>query len=250
MSVGCGSELVVRAVPGVPIVEAGTDVATVVDEAVRRAGIELISGDVLVVASKLVSRAEGRLVDLDTVTVSPRAADLAAAIDKDPRLVELILRESAAVSRAAPGVLIVRHRLGFVSANAGIDASNAGAGVLLLPVDPDGTAARIRDRLGVDIGVVVSDSLGRPFRLGSVGAAVGVAGLPPLCDQRGRLDLFGRPLEHTMTAVADEVAAAADLVAGQSGEGRAIVHVRGLSFAGRASAAGELVRPLDQDLYA
>jgi coenzyme F420-0:L-glutamate ligase/coenzyme F420-1:gamma-L-glutamate ligase len=249
--------------PGLPIVSPGDHLALIIDSALARAGIALEDGDILVVTSKIVSRAERRFVDLQTVAPSPRARDLAATIDKDARLVELILRESRSVSRAAPGVLIVRHRLGFVSANAGIDSSNclpAGAAtgtgpwVLLLPVDPDASAERLRSTLARDadaaIGVIISDSLGRPFRVGSVGVAVGVAGLPPVCDYRGTEDLFGRALEHTVTALADQVAAAADMVAGQAAEGRAVVHVRGLSFVVGHHAAAELLRPPDQDLYA
>ncbi len=181
-------------------------------------------------------------------------------------MVEVVLGEAQAVSRVARDALIVRHRLGFVCANGGVDLSNAmpvpqgsappsgGPWALLLPRDPDASAERLRRALtaasGAHIGVVVSDSFGRPFRLGSVGAAIGVAGLPALWDRRGEQDLFERKLEHTMTALADQVAAAADLVAGQAGEGRALVVVRGLSFDVGTHAASELLRPADKDLYA
>jgi coenzyme F420-0:L-glutamate ligase/coenzyme F420-1:gamma-L-glutamate ligase len=255
--------MVLTAVPGLPIVEPGDDLPALVAETVARAGLALSDGDVLVVTSKVLSRAEGRLVDLATVEPSERARELGAVTLKDPRHVELVLRESATVSRAAPHVLIVRHRLGIVCANAGIDASNArppgapegsGPWVLLLPEDPDASAERVRAALsaasGAAIGVVVSDSLGRPFRFGSVGGAIGVAGLPPLWDKRGETDLFGRPLEITITALADQVAAAADLVAGQGSEGRALVHVRGLSFPVGEHSARALSRPPEQDLYA
>lgn len=243
--------LVLTALPGVPLVQPGDDLPAMLGAALARAEIELRAGDAVVVASKVLSRAEGRFVDLGTVDPSPRALELGAETAKDPRLVELILRESVAVSRSAPGVLIVRHRLGFVSANAGIDASNVGAGgdVLLLPTDPDGVARRLC-ALHPGIGVVVSDSLGRPFRLGTVGAAIGVAGMPALVDHRGRADLHGRALEHTETALADQLAAAADLVAGQADEGRAFVHVRGLAFEPTESRAGDLVRVPETDLYA
>jgi coenzyme F420-0:L-glutamate ligase/coenzyme F420-1:gamma-L-glutamate ligase len=181
----------------------------------------------------------------------------------DERLVELILRESTHVSRLAPGSIVVRHKLGFLTANASIDLSNAappgappgeGPFALLLPTDPDGQAAHLRAALqrrgGARIGVVVTDSLSRPFRLGTVGAAIGVAGLPALWDQRGKLDLCGRPLVTTITALADQVAAAADMVAGQANEGRAVVHLRGLHFPDGDYRADELFRKPDQDLYA
>ncbi|HZU82251.1 MAG TPA: coenzyme F420-0:L-glutamate ligase [Polyangiaceae bacterium] len=261
--ISCSDRLEVVAVPGVPLVGPGDDVAEVAERAIRSAGLAPADGDVLVVTSKLVSRAEGRFVELPSVEPSPRARDLAATTGKDPRLVELVLRESSAVSRCAPGVLIVRHRLGFVVANAGIDASNAvpagaapgsGPWALLLPQSPDAAARSVRRRLesafGARVGVVVSDSFGRPFRLGTVGAAIGVCGLPPLWDRRGEPDLFGRRLEQTVTALADQVAAAADLVAGQAAEGRPLVLVRGLRFDPSERGAAELQRSPEEDLYA
>jgi coenzyme F420-0:L-glutamate ligase/coenzyme F420-1:gamma-L-glutamate ligase len=263
MPVSCGSRLEVFAVPGVPIFRAGDDLPSIAARAIEAAGIALAHGDVVVVTSKAVSRAEGRFVDLATVEPSAQARELGDAIGKDPRAVQLVLSESSAVSRKAPGVLVTRHRLGFVVANAAIDMSNArpvdapessGPWALLLPRDPDASAEAIRRALakhsGAAIGVVITDSFGRPFRLGTVGIAVGVAGLPALCDRRGERDLFDRPLEHTETALADQVAAAADLVAGQSGEGRAIVVVRGLSFDAGDHGVRELLRPPNQDLYA
>jgi coenzyme F420-0:L-glutamate ligase/coenzyme F420-1:gamma-L-glutamate ligase len=262
-SIACAERLELSALPGIPIVQPGDDVGGLVCDALARAGIEPRSGrDVIVVTSKIVSRSEDRFVDLASVTPGEQAQAFAARTHKDPRVVELILRESTEVSRSAEGVLIVRHKLGFISANAGIDESNTrpaqsghGPWVLLLPRDPDGAAraiaGRVRERFGADIGVVISDSHGRPFRLGTVGVAIGVAGLPALWDQRGARDLNGRVLEATITALADQVAAAADLCAGQAGEGRAVVHVRGLSFTPTdASTAGELLRPRDKDLYA
>ena len=261
-SVGCGPRLELTAVPGVPIVQPGDDLPALLCNALAQAGVELRGdGDVLVVTSKILSRAEDRFVDLSSVQPSARAHELAARTHKDPRSCELILRESSEVSRAAPNVLVVRHRLGFVSANAGIDESNGrpasdgrGPWVLLLPLDPDGSARAIRvavrARFGVDVGVLVTDSHGRPFRIGSVGVAIGVAGLPALWDQRGRVDLQGRALEVTVTALADQIAAAADLVAGQADEGRPLVLVRGLRFAADDGArATDLLRPVEQDLY-
>lgn len=260
VSIHCAERLTLSALTGIPIVEPGDDVPALICAALERAAITPATGrDVVVVTSKVISRAEGRFVRLAGVTVSPRARELSQIVGKDPRLCQLILDESSAVSRTAPNVIVVRHRLGFISANAGIDESNVrGEGadtVLLLPSDPDGSARAIRDairaRFDADIGVVISDSLGRPFRLGTVGAAIGIAGLPPLWDQRGGEDLHGRTLKHTLTALGDQVAAAADLVAGQANEGRAAVHLSGLAFEPQGDAdARALVRPPEQDLYA
>jgi coenzyme F420-0:L-glutamate ligase / coenzyme F420-1:gamma-L-glutamate ligase len=259
----CSDRLEALAVPGLPLVERGDDVPALVASALAAAGLSLADGDVLVVTSKIVSRAEGRFVELARVEPSARAIDLARAVGKDPRAVELILRESTAVSRQAPGVIVVRHRLGFVVANAGIDLSNAvpsdarpgsGPWALLLPEAPDASAAAIRARVeaesGAKVGVVITDSFGRPFRLGTVGAAIGVSGLPPLWDRRGEPDLHGRPLENTITALADQVAAVADLVAGQAAERRPVVLVRGLAFLPSEQGAGALLRRAEEDLYA
>lgn len=263
MMVTCAAKLEVLALPGLPVVAPGDDLAALVTAALARADLALRDGDILVVASKLVSRAEGRFVDLGATDPTRRAHQLAVRTGHDPRHVELILRESTDVSRAIPGVLVVRHRLGLVVANAGIDFSNAapppamavrgrGPWALLLPERPDDSAARLRETVAGErtVGVVISDSFGRPFRFGSVGVAVGSAGLPPLFDQRGKRDLFGRALEHTVTALADQVAAAADLVAGQADEGRGVVLVRGLKFDSSGDGASTLVRPADQDVYA
>jgi coenzyme F420-0:L-glutamate ligase/coenzyme F420-1:gamma-L-glutamate ligase len=259
----CSHRLEVLAVPGLPLVQRGDDVPALVARALRAAELAVADGDVLVVTSKLLSRAEGRFVDVHGVAPSARAIELGRQVRKDPRAVELILRESTAVSRQAVGVLVVRHRLGFVVANAGIDASNAvpsdappgsGPWALLLPEAPDASAAAIRARVeaesGVRVGVVITDSFGRPFRVGTVGVAIGVSGLPPVWDRRGEADLFGRPLENTITALADQVAAAADLVAGQAAERRPLVLVRGLGFDPSEQGASALVRPVEEDLYA
>lgn len=263
MSVTCAPELTLFALRGVPRVREGDDVEKLVGEALSRTNLTLCDGDVLVVTSKVFSRAHGRFVDVSGVTPSAQALQLGAEIGKDPRVVELILRESSAVSRKAKNVLIVRHKLGFVSANAGIDMSNAqpadaregqGPWALLMPEDPDGDAERLRKGLSgahnAQIAVVITDSHGRPFRFGTVGAAIGVAGLPALYNQVGLPDLDGRVLESTITALADQVAAAADLVAGQANEGRPFVLVRGLTFDVTSSSARDLQRPVDQDLYA
>ncbi len=262
-SVRCAESLQLRALPGLPIVELGDDLPQLIVDGLTRAEIVLAAGDVLVVTSKIVSRATGRFVDISTVVPTPRALEVASEVNRDPRLVELVLRESIAISRKRRDVLITRHRLGFVCANAGIDCSNArprhahegiGPWALLLPEDPNAAAERIRtalrERTGVDLGVVLSDSHGRPFRLGTIGCAIGCAGLPALWDRRGDPDLFGAALQTTITALADQIAAAADLVAGQANEGRCVVHVRGLSFEATSSSASELLRPGDQDLYA
>lgn len=257
-----GKKLEIEALGGLPLVRPGDSVAGLVSSAIEQEGLGLEDDDVLVVTSKLFSRAEGRFVDLDTVNPSPEAEALALEIEKDPALVECVLRESVGISRKTKGVLITRHRLGFVSANAGIDASNAGPPgaeasgrwVLLLPVDPEASAEGFRKALearhGVRLGVVVSDSHGRPFRHGTVGAAIGVSGLPALVDHVGRRDLLGRELEYTTTALADQLAAAADLVAGQSDEARPVVRVRGVSIGRREASVRELLRDPDEDLYA
>lgn len=258
-----GSELVVRAVAGVPTVERGDDLHEIIVAALGRAEIDLREGDVVVLASKVVSRAEGCFVDVGGVTASQTAHTLGQEVDKDPRLVELILRESLGVSRKASGALIVRHRLGFVSANAGIDASNATPGdallgsgpwVLTLPKDPDASAAALRaklcERYDANIAVVITDSWGRPFRRGTVGFALGVAGLPAVWDGRGASDRHGRTLEATESAVADSIAAAADLVAGQGDEGRPLTLVRGLTFSPSDESSTTLLRDPENDLYA
>lgn len=251
------AQLSLAALPNMPLVRPGDDLAALIVASLHEAEIALDAHDVLVVTSKLVSKAEGRFFDLNAVTPSTRAAEIAAQTGKDPRLVELILRESSAVSRLRADVLIVRHRLGFTLANAGIDHSNVGPDgedwVLLLPEDPDASARRLRaalaERTGVAPGIVISDSHGRPFRLGTVGVAIGLAGIPALADMRGARDLFGRMLRVTVTGLADEIAAAAGLLSGQGAESRPVVLVRGLTLPPVESTAAELVRPPELDLY-
>jgi len=247
--------LTLTALPGLPMVQVGDDLPALIAASASAAGITFTPRDVLVVTSKIVSKAEDRWVALVDIMPSDEAWRLAKITGKDPQLVELVLRECTAVSRAAPGVLVVRHRLGFISANAGIDQSNVeggDAGALLLPRDPDASARRLRDgmkaRTGVDIGIVISDSHGRPFRMGNVGVAIGVAGLPALRDLRGNPDLFGRTLKITLQGYADMIASAAALVSGEGAEGLPVVLVRGLTATGDGSAA-DLNRPFDQDLY-
>jgi coenzyme F420-0:L-glutamate ligase/coenzyme F420-1:gamma-L-glutamate ligase len=247
------------AIPGIPHVRTGDDITRLLLDALDWAGLALLDGDVLVVAQKIISKAEGRQVPLAGIEPRPRANELAAQTGKDPRLVELILRESVEVSRVRPGVIITRHRLGFTSANAGIDRSNVELdgieeeAVLLLPEDPDASARRVREAIhverGVQVGVIIADSHGRPFRLGTVGVAIGVAGLTALWDRRGEPDLYGFRLQHTDVGLADEIAAAAGLLMGQAAEGLPAVLIRGLRLPPGEGRATDLVRPIDQDLY-
>src|SRR5574337_1299593 len=224
--------LTFTAVPGIPDIRAGDDLVQIIAGAMSAAGLELKAGDVLVVAQKIVSKAEGRLVDLNQVEPSGTAQKLAAQTGKDARLVELILSESSKVVRAVRGVLIVRHRLGYVMANAGIDHSNIQTEdgteqVLLLPVDADVSAAALRDRFqlvtGIAPGIIVSDSFGRPWRNGVVNVALGAAGLPSLIDRRGEQDLYGHRLESTVVAFADAIAAGAGLCMGEGAEGMPVI---------------------------
>jgi len=243
---------------GLPVVATGDDLSELIASAMQRDSVAPRVGDVLVVAQKIVSKAEGRLVDLATVEPSAQAAELAARVEKDPRLVEVILSESVRVVRARRGVLIVEHRLGFVMANAGVDQSNVGPSdgaqrVLLLPKDPDRSAEALRRdlsaRTGIDFAVVINDSFGRAWRQGTVGVAIGVAGLPALIDLRGRPDLFGRKLEASIIGFADEVAAAASLLMGQADEALPAVVIRGLRWSAPHSTAASILRPADEDLF-
>lgn len=245
------------ALQGIQHVVPGDDLAAIVLDGLRRNGLQACGGDVLVVAQKVVSKSEGRLVELDSVTPSPRALELAQVVKKDARLVELVLSESTDVLRAIPNVLIVRHRLGYVMANAGIDHSNveggAGERVLLLPVDADASAAALREKLnaalGCEVGVVVSDSFGRPWRNGVVNVAIGSAGLPALIDRRGEQDMYGRTLEVTQVAYADAIAAGAGLAMGEGAEGTPLVLAQGLSWRAPERNAQSLIRPVGEDLF-
>lgn len=244
---------------GVAEVEAGDDLAAIVLQALDRHRLALQPGDVIVLAQKIVSKSEGRSVALSGIEPSPRAIELAEVTRKDPRVVELILAESASVLRAVKDVLIVEHRLGHVMANAGIDHSNVPGNsegdeqALLLPIDPEASCDRLRTALreasGIDVAVVINDSFGRPWRSGTVGVALGSSGLPVLVDLRGRPDRFGRPLHSSQLALADELAAAASLVMGQGAEGCPIVLARGVPYERREGSVRELYRPLAQDLF-
>jgi coenzyme F420-0:L-glutamate ligase/coenzyme F420-1:gamma-L-glutamate ligase len=238
-----------------PEIRPGDDLVAAIADALRGAGLLPQPGDVIVVAHKVVSKAEGCLVDIRTVTPSARAIELAGSTHKDPRLVEVIMRESRSIRRVRPGLIIAEHRLGLVCANAGVDHSNVGGGddmVVTLPRDPDASAERIRAGLraafDVDVGVIVNDSHGRPFRQGTTGAAIGSAGLRVLRSYIGEPDRYGYILRVSVEAVADELAAMANLLQGQAAEGRPVVLIRGTEYPGDERAA-DLVRPHDEDLF-
>jgi coenzyme F420-0:L-glutamate ligase / coenzyme F420-1:gamma-L-glutamate ligase len=243
------------ALPGIPLVRRGDDLAGLILQALKRCELALAQGDVLVIAQKIVSKSEGRYVELSAVHPSPRAAELAELTGKDPALVEVILRESREVLRVRKGLIIVEHRLGYVLANAGVDASNVGdeRQVLLLPADPDASCDRLRAAIraatGTEVGVLINDSWGRAWRVGAIGAALGVSGIPALADLRGVPDLFGRKLRTTEVAAADELAAAASLMMGQAGEGRPVVLARGFPYAGAEGRGADLIRDKHQDLF-
>jgi coenzyme F420-0:L-glutamate ligase/coenzyme F420-1:gamma-L-glutamate ligase len=247
-------DLWLRPLRDIPLIQPGDNLAGIILASLEKSGWALQDGDVLVLAQKVVSKSENRIVDLASVIPSSRAVELAAKVDKDPRLVELILSESKVVVRHRPGVLIVEHRLGFVMANAGIDRSNVNGGeqALLLPLDPDRSAVEIRHAIAAqtkaDVGVLIIDSFGRAWRNGTIGTAIGASGIPTLLDLRGRPDLYGRPLETTEVGWADELASAASLMMGQASEGRPIILVRGVMEAGNGSAA-DLLRPKEKDMF-
>jgi len=244
----------------IPLIRQNDDLADIVVKSLESNNITIEDNDILVFAQKVVSKAEGRAVNLVTVAPSQAAIDLARQTEKDPRVVQLIFQESNEVVRTRVGTIIVEHKLGFVCANAGIDHSNvAGVGdsaeewVLLLPADPDRSAEKIRSHIqsktGKQIGVLIIDSHGRAWRNGTVGVAIGVAGMPALEDLRGRPDLFDFTLRITQVGAADELAAAASLVMGQAAEGTPVVHVRGFPYPLREASLKELIRPKDQDLF-
>ncbi len=246
--------------PQMPLICPGDNLANMLLASLQTARLTLEDGDILVIAQKIVSKAEGRLINLATVTPSKEAIELSKRSEKDSRLVELILRESKEVLRVRPGTIIVEHRLGFICASAGIDHSNVrgedGNGedwVLLLPEDPDRSALEIRRKIkiatGNRIGVMIIDSHGRAWRLGTIGTAIGISGLPGVVDERGWQDLFGYRLKITIVAAADELAAAASLVMGEAAEGIPAVHVRGFPFPLRESSLKELIRLKEDDLF-
>jgi len=251
-----GNTLTLRSLDGIPLVRPGDDLATILLDA---AGDDLRDGDVLVLAQKIFSKAQDRYAVLNTVTPSAEAVSLAAETEKDPRVVELILSESSEVLRKRPGVIIVVHRLGMVMANAGIDASNVEPAedgserVLLLPRNPDGDCAHLRGeilaRRGVTVSVIMNDSVGRAWRSGTVGIAIGAAGVPSLRDLRGQDDMFGRPLQSSIVGVADELAAAASILQGQAAEASPAVLIRGADLSGPEIPAKGLIRDVAEDLF-
>ena len=253
-----GKNVVLTAVSGIPLIEPGDDLGAILIDSLRRSGIAPRDSDVLIIAQKVVSKAEGRYIDLRAVVPSARAVEIAAIVRKDPRIVEVILAESVEVVRLAEGVLIVVHRLGFIMANAGVDQSNiahpeGGERVLLLPANPDASCALLKARLdqvfGADLGIVINDSFGRPWRNGVVGVALGAAGLPSLLSLIGAPDLFGRAMRVTEVGLADEIAAAASMLMGQTDDALPLVHVRGLAWDAPARNAAALLRPKEQDLF-
>ena len=243
-----------------PLVKAGDDLVEFIITSLSKSNLTLENNDILVLAQKIISKSEGRQINLELVEPSPVAIELGIRCEKDPRLVELILRESKTVLRVRPGTIIVEHKLGFVCANAGIDHSNIPSeyypsenNVLLLPEDPDKSAQLIKNRLdsfyGVQIGILIIDSHGRPWRLGIVGTSIGFAGLPGLVDMRGKPDLFGEELRITQIAVADELAGAASLVMGQANEGLPAIHVRGFPYPLKEGKFQDLIRPIELDMF-
>lgn len=245
---------------GIPLIQPGDDIVKAIADAIHISNLDLRDDDILVVTQKIVSKAEGRFRNLAEVTPSPAAVELADAVEKDARFVELVLRESKSILRTRPGTLIVEHKLGFVCANAGIDHSNVqnlGGNpedwVLLLPENPDASARNIRDQFkkifGKTIAVLIIDSHGRAWRSGTVGVAIGFAGMPGLVDLRGKPDLFGYQMRVTLVAVADELAAAGSLLMGQTVEFTPVIHVRGFPYPLREGELSELIRPKELDLF-
>ncbi len=252
--------LILTPIPAIPKIQSGDEIAVIILSACLAAGIELLDGDILVIAQKIISKAEGRMVNLKDVNATERAFDLAEKTGKDARLVELVLRESKKVLRWRTNVLIVEHKLGFICANAGIDHSNvhgvegnAEDWMLLLPENPDLSATLIRkliqQKLGIKIGVMIIDSHGRAWRNGTLGTVIGLSGLPGLVDLRGKPDLFGFKLKITQVAAGDELAAGASLVMGQADEGTPVVLARGFPYALREASVKELIRPEQEDMF-
>ena len=249
--------LTFNVLPEIPLIKAGDDLAAILLAALQRTGLALSDGDLVVLAQKIVSKAEGRLIPLATVSPSPRAVELARETDKDPRLVQLILDESIEVMRKKPGVLIVRHRLGNVGAHAGIDQSNIehvdGDAALLLPLDPDASAQALHVKLhqatGLRLGVIIADSMNRAWRMGTIGGAIGCAGLTVLDDLRGTADMFGRELKVTIINRADSLAATACLLMGESVQQTPAVLIQGLPFAPTTQTARDIIRPLADDMF-
>jgi coenzyme F420-0:L-glutamate ligase/coenzyme F420-1:gamma-L-glutamate ligase len=239
--------------PGLPEITPGDDLARLIVEAARAADFVVAAGDIFVVAQKVVSKAEGRIVALDSILPSGRAGEWAREWGKDARVIELVLRESKRIVRMAQGVIVAETQQGFVCANAGVDVSNAEAGTaILLPLDPDASARSLRQRLeesfAVPLGVIIADTFGRPWREGLVNVALGVAGIAPLLDYRGKTDAGGKTLQATLIAVADELASAAELVMGKA-DGVPVAIVKGAQLAARTGSGRDLIRPAERDLF-
>lgn len=252
------SKITLSALPDFPLVEPGDDLVALILASLHGAGQTLADGDVLVLAQKIVSKAENRYGYLNQVDPAAEALELAQRADKDPRLAQLILDESKEVVRVRPGVVIVEHRLGYVHANAGIDKSNIHSDeqnprVLLLPLDSDASAASLREQIklksGRDIYIIINDSAGRAWRNGTVGMAIGTAGFEPLENLIGDQDLFDRPMEVTEVAVADELAAAASFMMGQAAQGSPVVHIRGAQLRPSSLGSKPLIREKSKDLF-
>ena len=251
-------QISVNVIPSFPLIEVGDDIGQIILDAADKAKLKIEDGDILVIAQKVISKSEGRLVKLEDIIPSQEAHDLAIETEKDPRLVQLILNESSRVVRKKLGVMIVRHKLGHVGANAGIDQSNIqhsdGGSALLLPISPDDSAFLLKDffkkKKGISLGIVISDSMNRPWRLGTVGEALGSAGLTVLDDRRGQTDMYGRELKVTLINQADAIASIATLAMGETSEATPVVLIKGLgqqmdSFQG----ARDIMRPLEDDLF-
>jgi coenzyme F420-0:L-glutamate ligase/coenzyme F420-1:gamma-L-glutamate ligase len=252
--------MIITALKGMPLIKPGDDIPQIIINVLDNNEIIVENNDIFVLAQKIVSKSEGRLINLTEITPSINAFDLAKKSQKDPRFVELVLSESIRVVRVRPGTLIVEHKSGFICANAGIDHSNVKGEwgnqedwVLLLPENSDKSAKQIKEqlekRLAKKLGVLIIDSHGRPWRLGTVGMAIGMSAVPGLIDLRGEPDLFGYKLRITQLAAADELAGAASLVMGQASEGNPVVHVRNFPYSLRESKLRELIRPKEQDLF-
>ncbi len=248
-----GTEIRIFPVSGVPEVQPGDDVAQIIADAIRKLGLRIEQGDVFVVAQKIVSKAEGRIISLAEIKPSARASEWAAAYQKDARLIEVVLREAASIVKMQRGLIVARTRHGFVCANAGVDCSNTPSGTAtLLPEDPDASARKLQQKLGtefgVDAAVIISDSFGRPWREGLTNVALGVAGISPLVDYRGMKDGSGNTLQMTMMARADELASAAELVMGKT-ERVPVAIIRGVLIESTSGRARDLVRPAERDLF-
>lgn len=258
MEVRTQASMKMTALPGIPLVRHGDDLVSLILKSLKQIKLRLVDGDILVITQKIVSKSEGRYVRITDVNPSKRAYQLAKSTGKDPRLVELILSESRSIIRYRHGIIVTENRHGLILANAGIDQSNVekdgdAEQVLLLPVDPDKSAGIIRNQLRqkihVKVGVIINDSLGRAWRNGTIGTAIGVSGLTALLDLRGQLDLFGEPLKVSEESIADEMSSAASLLQGQGAEGRPVVLVQGYSNPSSPSAASVLIRPKEKDLF-